>query len=314
MSVYTIINQNELENFLTQYNLGNLKSFTGISAGIENTNYFVDTTKGSFVLTIFEHHTIDELDYFLQIMAFMADHKIPTATPQKTKNNKILTILKGKPAALVNKLAGSMVEQPTKIQVKVIGQQIAKFHLAGQEFDGYRANDRDLNWITNTFNLLKEHLPIDEIDLISDEIQYQQQVDWQQLPQGIIHADLFCDNALFDGNKISGIIDLYYACNSTLLYDLAVMVNDWCRIQTDGNDEMSFEFDTDKIVTMLGAYQQVRPLTSKEKQSWQAILRLASLRFLLSRLQYKHLPRTGEITQIKNPDVYKKILLIHRGG
>jgi homoserine kinase type II len=195
-----------------------------------------------------------------------------------------------------------------------MGEQLARFHLAGQDFDMYRDNDRGLNWMQTTLDQLKEKLASDEIELITKELSYQAKFNWAKLPQGIIHADLFCDNALFDGDKLSGIIDLYYACNYSLLYDLAVMVNDWCREQTKPNSELGFKFNPKKIAKMLESYQQIRPLTDAEQQTWQAALRLAGLRFFLSRLKDQHLPREGEITQIKNPSIYKKILQIHQGS
>ena len=313
VSVYTNITEQELKQFLTQYNLGALRSFEGISAGIENTNYFVDTSKGRFVLTIFEHHTINELDYFLNIMAFMAEHNIPTAHPEKTTDGHYLKIFKEKPAALVKRLTGSGVEEPSLTQVGVMGEQLAKFHIAGQDFNEQRNNDRDLNWIQKTYHSIVCWLPADEITLIAKEIEFQSTINWSILPQGVIHADLFCDNALFEGDKLSGIIDLYYACNATLLYDLAVMTNDWCKEQTkDSTDEINFKFNAEKVAHMMSAYNQIRPLTKEENNNWQAALRLAALRFFLSRLKDKYTPREGEMTQIKNPSVYKKILQIHQ--
>ncbi len=305
MSVYTVIERPELEEFLTDYQVGSLESFEGISAGIENTNYFVNTTGGQFVLTIFEHHTFEELPYFLNIMAFMAEHQIPTAHPIQTLSNGYLKEIQGKPAALVQRLRGRGVEHPTVAQCTVMGEQMARFHLAGQDYAQYRANDRDLDWMQATFELLQDKLNPGDAQQIAQELDFQRQIDWKALPQGVIHADLFCDNALFDGDELSGIIDLYYACNAALLYDLAVMVNDWCR-----NPDLSF--DETKIQKMVAAYQQQRPLNEAEKQAWPAALRLAALRFWLSRLKDKILPREGEMTQIKDPVVFKKVLSYHQ--
>jgi len=305
VSVYTVINEQELKAFLTDYNLGELVTFEGISAGIENTNYFVDTTEGRFVLTIFEHHSFEELPYFLNIMAFMAEHQIPTAHPEPTISNGYLKQLKGKPAALVERLNGRGVEIPTVNQCAVMGEQLAKFHLAGQECEDFRDNDRGLDWMQATYQLIQSHLPADEQQMIENELAYQAEVCWKALPTGVIHADLFCDNALFNGDQLSGIIDLYYACNGAFLYDLAVMVNDWCRLE-------NLSFDTEKMAQMLSHYQQVRALSEAEKQAWPAALRLAALRFFLSRLKDKHLPREGEMTQIKDPNVFKSVLAHHQ--
>ncbi len=314
MSVYTVVEQNQLIEFLKDYEVGTLDSFEGISAGIENTNYFVNTVKDGqpqqFVLTIFEHHSFEELPYFLNIMAFMAEHNIPTAHPMPTRSNGYLKELCGKPAALVERLTGGGVENPSVVQCGVMGEQLAAFHLAGLEYDQFRANDRDLDWMQNTYQAIANHLADDEKQLIESELNFQNGIDWEHCPKGVTHADLFCDNALFDGDTLSGIIDLYYACHSSFLYDLAVMVNDWCRVHSDNPE--AIQFDEHKIQTMLNAYQSKRPLTKVEQQAWPAALRLAALRFFLSRLQDKHIPREGEMTQIKDPDVFKKILMIHQ--
>ncbi|GAB6069018.1 homoserine kinase [Thiomicrorhabdus hydrogeniphila] len=314
MSVYTVVEEHQLVAFLEDYDVGTLESFKGISAGIENTNYFVNTTKHGeqeqFVLTIFEHHTFDELPYFLNIMAFMAEHNIPTAHPMPTHSNGYLKELCGKPAALVERLPGNTVEDPSIEQCGVMGGQLARFHIAGQNYEGNRENDRGLNWMQSTYTVIKEYLTVDERQMIEAELEFQASIDWQQLPKGVIHADLFCDNAMFNGEVLSGIIDLYYACNSTLLYDLAVMVNDWCRVHADNPAEI--EFDQKRIDVMLSAYQTQRSLTEQEQAAWPAALRLAALRFFLSRLKDKHIPREGEMTQIKDPEVFKRVLQLHQ--
>ncbi|BBP44671.1 homoserine kinase [Thiosulfatimonas sediminis] len=314
MSVYTVVEQSDLVEFLQDYSVGELADFQGISAGIENTNYFVNTLQDGqtrqFVLTIFEHHSFAELPYFLNIMAFMAEHEIPTAHPIKTLSNGYLKELKAKPAALVERLKGGGVDHPNDIQCSVMGEYLARFHQAGQDFSDFRPNDRGLDWMVSTYQLIQQYLPSDEQAMIEAELAYQAQIDWAHLPSGVIHADLFCDNALFSGNQLSGIIDLYYACNAAFLYDLAVMVNDWCRINE--GDVENIHFDATKVEQMVHAYRQQRPLSEEEEQAWPAALRLAALRFFLSRLKDKHMPREGEMTQIKDPNVFKQVLRIHR--
>ncbi|WP_321325438.1 homoserine kinase [Thiomicrorhabdus sp.] len=314
MSVYTVVEEQQLVAFLEDYDVGTLESFQGISAGIENTNYFVNTTKHGqleqFVLTIFEHHTFEELPYFLNIMAFMAEHNIPTAHPMPTHSNGYLKELCGKPAALVERLVGNTVEDPSIEQCGVMGGQLARFHIAGQHYEGNRENDRDLNWMQTTYTSIKGYLADDECQMIEKEFAFQAQTDWAELPKGVIHADLFCDNAMFNGDALTGIIDLYYACNSTLLYDLAVMVNDWCRVHAD--EPSKIEFDKERIDAMISAYQTQRSLTEQEQVAWPAALRLAALRFFLSRLKDKHIPREGEMTQIKDPNVFKRVLQLHQ--
>ncbi|WP_127469866.1 homoserine kinase [Thiomicrorhabdus aquaedulcis] len=316
MSVYTVVDETQLIAFLSDYTVGTLHSFEGISAGIENTNYFVNTQKDGqiqrFVLTIFEHHSFAELPYFLDIMAFMAEHQIPTAHPIANQQGEYLQALYGKPAALVERLQGQGVEQPSVVQCGVMGEQLARFHNAGQGYQAQRHNDRDLEWMDATFELITPFLPQDEVELIATELAFQADICWETLPQGVIHADLFCDNALFDGDQLSGIIDLYYACNAALLYDLAVMVNDWCRINS--SNPADIEFDEQKQTHMLNAYQAQRSLSPAEHQAWSAALRMAALRFFLSRLKDKHMPREGEMTQIKDPNVFKAVLLLRRQG
>ncbi len=314
MSVYTVVEEHHLVEFLQDYDVGELDSFEGISAGIENTNYFVNTINGGhkeqYVLTIFEHHSFEELPYFLNIMAFMAEHNIPTAHPMPTKSNGYLKELRGKPAALVERLPGSTVDNPNVDQCGVMGGQLAKFHIAGQNYDDFRANDRDIDWMAVTYAQIKNYLPDDECELIDSELVYQNAVAWTDLPKSVIHADLFCDNAMFNGEFLSGIIDLYYACNAPMLYDLAVMVNDWCRTHTE--NASAIEFDQKRLDAMLSAYDTQRPLTDAEQKAWPAALRLAALRFFLSRLKDKHIPREGEMTQIKDPNVFKRVLMLHR--
>lgn len=305
MSVYTVIDSEQLSEFLTDYDLGDLVGFEGISAGIENTNYFVDTQDGRYVLTIFEHHSAQELGYFLNIMAFMAEHQIPTAHPIADKQGEYLNSLCGKPAALVERLSGGTLEQPSVKQCEVMGYELARFHLAGQDFSYYRPNDRGLDWAQEQVERLGQKIePADQV-LLGNELAFQSSVDWGHLPQTVIHADLFTDNALFDGDRLTGIIDLYYACHGACIYDLAVMVNDWCRL-----DDHSL--DKDKKAALLDAYERVRPLNVDEHHAWPAALRMAALRFWLSRLKDKLIPREGEITMIKDPDVFKTLLIQHR--
>ncbi|WP_044413835.1 homoserine kinase [Thiomicrospira microaerophila] len=305
MSVYTLIERQQLSEFLYAYDVGQLVDFEGISAGIENTNYFVDTEKGRFVLTIFEHHTHQELGYFLDIMAFMAEHQIPTAHPKADRQGHYLQTLSDKPAALVERLTGKTLEQPDAFQCAVMAKSLAQFHLAGMGFDRYRANDRDLSWAQSVIAQIQSLMSPEDQVLAGNEFAFQEAIDWTGLPQSVIHADLFTDNAMFEGQRLTGIIDLYYACHGACLYDLAVMVNDWCR--TDAH-----ELDQAKLQAVLSAYQTVRPLTEAEQKAWSAALRMAALRFWLSRLKDQLIPREGEITMIKNPAVFKDLLVYHR--
>jgi homoserine kinase type II len=301
MSVYTLIEQDELEAFLQNYTIGDLVEYQGISAGIENTNYFVTTSKGRYVLTIFEQLRADELPYFLDLMAFLAEHEVPSAHPVADYDGHYLRQLKGKPAALVDRLDGAGVEHPNVAQCQALGSALGRLHAVGHHFGGQRENVRGPHWWHETANKLHAHLSDSERCLLDNELAFQASHRHDELPTGVIHADLFRDNALFVGDRLTGIIDFYYACNDVLIYDLAVTVNDWCS-----NENGSL--DNERLAALLNSYCSQRPLNEAEKTAWPVMLRAAALRFWLSRLQDKHVPNEGELTHIKDPDVFRRIL------
>lgn len=305
MSVYTSISEPELQQFLSQYDVGELVSYTGISAGIENTNYFVDTQKEGlqqrFVLTLFETYSAQEMPFFLGLMKHVADANVPSAHPIASLDGELLLELKGKPAALVERLNGGDIKQPNTAQLKEIGRAMAQMHIAGKNYAGQRQNCRSIDWWEDALQRLQDKLPADETQLITAEIEHQKAVDRSQLPAGVIHADLFHDNALFDGDQLAGIIDFYFACNDVFLYDIAVTLNDWCSTETGG-------LDSNKAQAYLSAYQQVRELTASEQAAFCAMLRAGALRFWLSRLIDWHFPREGEMTHSKDPNQFKQIL------
>ncbi|MCW8983519.1 MAG: phosphotransferase, partial [Gammaproteobacteria bacterium] len=191
MSVYTSISEAELKDFLAHYDLGELVNFEGISAGIENTNYFVNTSQQQMVLTIFENHTFDEMGYFLDLMAHLADHEVPSAHPLADRNGDYLRVLKDKPAALVMRLKGREVKGPTVVHCAEIGAELARLHIAGQKFTGERASDRGPSWWRGTAQLIASRLSSGELELLEDELEYQSQFRLVDLPRGVIHADLF---------------------------------------------------------------------------------------------------------------------------
>ncbi len=305
MSVYTVVEQDELEAFLRNYPLGDLIDYQGISAGIENTNYFVTTSEKKLVLTLFEQHTTEELGYFLDLMAFLAEHDIPSAHPIADNDGHYLRVLNGKPAALVMRLTGGDVKQPNVAQCAALGKNLGKLHVAGQSFEGERGNDRGPHWWHTTRDAVFEKLSAEEQALLDEELTFQRQHRFDSLPRGVIHADLFRDNALFEGDTLTGIIDFYYACNDVLLYDVAVTLNDWCSTDDGG-------LDMEKSQAMLDAYKQVRPFSAEEIEAWPVMLRAGALRFWLSRLYDLHFPREGELTHTKDPKVFRNILLARK--
>ncbi len=303
MSVYTAVDRVELEAFLAHYSHSKLLGFQGICAGIENTNYFVTTENGEYVLTLFEHHSAAELGYFLELMAFLAEQGVPSAHPVADNQKHYLRTLKGKPAALVLRLPGSSVEQPAAAHCGILGAELGRIHRVGQEFPQHRANNRGPGWWLQTARKLQPLLSREDCTLLERELVFQSDYHFEELPRGVIHADLFRDNALFVDEQLTGIIDFYYACDGLLLYDLAIAVNDWCI--SDG------VLDEKRLWAMLQGYRQQRSFQPCEADAWPVIIRAAALRFWLSRLNDLHFPREGEMTHSKNPDVFKQILVLH---
>jgi homoserine kinase type II len=302
MSVYTNIKLQELEFLLKHYALGALISYQGIDAGIENTNYFVTTENGEFVLTIFEDLSFETLPCYLNLMAHLSDHGMPTARPIADLRGDYVRVLKDKPAAIVRRLDGKNVLKPTATHCAAVGRALAQMHVVGESFKGVLANPRGIAWSEQATERVLSQLSNENQQLLQNEIDYRKQQLPTNLPQGVIHADLFRDNVMFKNYTLTGIIDFYYACSDFLLYDIAVAVNDWCSLENG-------EINVDLYTALIGAYHTKRNFCRQECDAWEYMLRAAALRFWLSRLQDKIFPKDGEITHIKNPDVFKNILL-----
>lgn len=305
MSVFTPVSQSQLQTYLTNYDLGELRQFRGIEEGIENSNFFVTTSQGEFVLTLFERTPEKDLPYFLGVMNHLSAAGIPSARAMPNRQGEVLGHLNGRASAIVERLNGSGIAQPTAAQAQALGGNLAHLHLAGADFAQQRDNCRSTDWWQPAVAELLPKLSAAEADLLRSEVAFQAAQDQQALPGGVIHADLFRDNALFVGDKLSGIIDFYYACNDAWLYDLAVCINDWA-INATG------QFQPAVYRALMQAYQQVRGLTAAEQQAWPAQLRRAALRFWVSRLLDWHFPRDGEMTYRKNPQEFESILRSHR--
>ncbi|MCL7743766.1 homoserine kinase [Guyparkeria hydrothermalis] len=305
MSVFTKVDTDQLERFLQQFDCGELIEHRGIAAGIENTNYFVTTTGGRYVLTLFENHGADELPFFLDLMAYLAEHDVPTAHPVPTRDGKYLTELNDRPAALVQRLTGGSLDHPNPAACAEIGHTLARFHRVSADFPEYRAPDRDLAWAEQVAEQLDERATEEERTLLADELAFQRGESRDGLPRGAIHADLFRDNALFDDGRLTGIIDLYYACTDAFAYDLAVTLNDWCV--DEGGQSRPAERDA-----LLSAYLAERPFNTAEQKAWPGLLRAAAMRFWVSRMQDQYFPRAAEMTYIKDPTPFRRILEHHR--
>ncbi|VAX08320.1 Homoserine kinase [hydrothermal vent metagenome] len=301
MSVYTRVERIQLEEFLQNYDLGSLVEQQGISDGIENTNYFVTTSSGKYVLTLFESLGAEELPFFLDLMAFLADHNVPGAHPLADRDGSYLRTLNERPAALVDRLPGTWVPFPSIAQCAAIGAALGRLHREGQDFRPQRENNRGPKWWWQTAERVISHLSEADAGMLRAELSFQSSHRKNSLPRGVIHADLFRDNALFQGDKLTGVIDFYYACTDVLLYDLAVTTNDWCSNE-DGSLNQSM------TQALLKAYITERPLSDQEQQDWPVMLRAGALRFWLSRLQDKLFPRPGEMAHIKDPEEYARVL------
>ena len=304
MSVYTTVTPEELRSWLGDYNVGTLTDLQGISAGIENTNYFVYTTAGRYVLTLFEKLTPAELPFYLGLMAHLADHGVPSARPLPDRSGNLLGELNGKPAALVSFLPGKDVEAPGPAHCAAVGAMLARIHLAGRSYGTRMANPRGLSWWLEVLPEITGFLPAEEAALLHREVDHQARNRPAGLPEGAVHADLFRDNVLFEGLRVAGVIDFYFACTDALLYDVAITVNDWC-VGDDG------ALDSTRVAALLDAYAKARPYVEAEAAAWPLLLRAAALRFWISRLYDFHLPRPGELTYAKDPAHFRRILEAH---
>jgi homoserine kinase type II len=304
MSVYTTVSETELTAWLNDYSLGQLQDLQGIASGIENTNYFVTTSNGRFVLTLFEKLKADELPFYLNLMAHLARHGIPCPAPMANRHNQFLGILNDKPACIVSRLSGKSTTAPTQAHCAAMGLMLGQMHIAGQSFTQIMPNPRGAAWRAATAPQVRPFIAAEQAALLDSEIALQAQRNHSILPQGLIHADLFRDNVLLEGERVGGLIDFYFACTDALLYDIAITVNDWC-MRADGT------LDAILAQTFLRAYHAVRPLQDSEHQAWPMMLRQAALRFWLSRLFDKYLPRDGELIHAHDPAHFERILKNH---
>ena len=305
MSVYTKVNSDQLKVFLQRYNIGELVNHTGISAGITNTNYSVETTAGEFILTLYEHHNESALGYILGLQHHLADKQVACAAPVGDSEGFLYSRLNQRSTAIINRIPGTSCNAPSTHHCALIGAELARFHIAGYDYAARRNNPCGLDWYVVMAKKLDPVLDDSDRQLLHEEIDIYLKYPFTSLPQGSIHADLFHDNALFDGDRLGGIIDFDYACYGTLIYDLAVIMNDWCLFD-DG------QLDPLRVDSLLQAYHRLRPLDDKERQTLPLMLRVGALRFWLSRLNDLKFPLPGELTFTKNPDEFRDMLVLRR--
>lgn len=301
MSVYTKVSFDELAAWLLRYALSPLVDLAPIASGIENTNYFVTTEDERLVLTLYERLPAEDLPFYLNLMAHLAQQGIPAPAPVADRSGTYFSVLNNKPASLVTRLDGAPQMSPSAVHCAQIGWTLAHLHVATGTFRGRHSNPRGAAWRTQAARAVKRFLTPEQLELLNSELDMQRKMTRRRLPHSAIHGDLFRDNALFVGDRLAGIIDFGFAATDALAYDLAITVNDWCI--DDGA-----ELDPDRVDALLDAYREVRPLTDDECDAWPLLLRLAALRFWLSRLYDLHLPRPGELTHAHDPEQFERVL------
>lgn len=300
MSVFTPVSRDQLDAWLKPCKLGPVLELAGIAAGVQNTNYFVTTPRGRWVLTLFEHLTAGELRPYLGFMAHLAARGIPCPAPVADAGGEVLRPLNGKPAVLVSCLSGHDLAEPGELHCVALGDLLARLHLAGSDFSPRWPNPRGGAWRTATAARVVPYLDAADRSLLTAEVALHVQPE-TSLPRGLIHGDLFRDNALFEAERLTGVLDFYFAGEDALLFDLAVAANDWCL-------DAAGDLDPVRTRALLAAYGARRPLLAAEESAWNAMLRLAALRFWLSRLEDFHLPRPGNQVLVKDPMHFRCLL------
>jgi homoserine kinase type II len=310
MAVYTDVAADELAAYLSQYDLGDLLSYKGIAEGVENSNFLLHTSKGSFILTLYEKRVArGDLPFFLGLMTHLAQHGINCPQPVENKSGEALGELAGRPAAIITFLEGIWPRKPSAAHCSGVGQALAKMHLAGRDFAMSRANALSVSGWRPLFDLAADRA--DSVqpglrDLIARELDHLEGGVWpKNLPQGVIHADLFPDNVFFLGQELSGIIDFTFACNDLLAYDVAICMNAWCF-------EADHSFNVTKARAFLSAYGRARKLSEAEEQALPLLARGSALRFLLTRLvDWLNVP-PGALVKPKDPLEYARKLRFHQ--
>ncbi len=311
MAVYTDVAADELAEFLKRYDIGELLSYKGIAEGVENSNFLLHTTAGYFILTLYEKRVAKgDLPFFLGLMTHLASHGINCPQPVKSKSGEALSTLAGRPAAIINFLEGIWPRKPSAAHCAGVGQALAKMHLAGRDFGMTRANALSVSGWRPLFDAAASRA--DELQhglraFIAAELDHLENNVWpRNLPQGVIHADLFPDNVFFLGEQLSGIIDFTFACTDILAYDVAICLNAWCF-------ESDYSFNVTKARAFLNAYGRERKLSYAEQDALPLLARGAALRFLLTRLvDFLNVPE-GALVRPKDPLEYARKLRFQQG-
>ncbi len=306
MAVFTPVSPPEASALLRQLGLGALQSLRGIEGGIENTNYFVSCEAGEYVLTLFERLTAEQLPFYLHLMKHLASAGIPVPDPQADAEGRILHSVCGKPAAVVNRLSGRSQLAPQAVHCAAVGDMLARMHLAGRSFQRVQPNLRALPWWNDTAPVVLPYLNAAQAELLQSELAWQNQLAqsavYASLPRGPVHADLFRDNVMFDGEVLTGFFDFYFAGVDSWLFDMAVAMNDWCIDLSTG------AHDAERANALLRGYQRVRPLSVPEQSLLPDMARAGALRFWISRLWDYHLPRDAALLTPHDPTHFERVL------
>ncbi|MEC5160881.1 MULTISPECIES: homoserine kinase [unclassified Janthinobacterium] len=306
MAVFTPLSLDDVSQWITQFPLGKPLALKGIASGIENSNFFINTERGEFVLTIFEKLTFEQLPFYLNLMRHLAERGVLVPAPIANADGALLAALQGKPAAIVSKLDGSSQMAPRPVHCAAVGAMLAKMHLAARDFPLRQPNLRGLDWWNATTPEVLPFLSDSNAHLLRAEMHFQDAFAscdaYKAIPRGPVHADLFRNNVMFDGERLTGFFDFYFAGCDSWLFDVAVTVNDWCIALDTG------VLDVARARALLDAYHAVRPFSDDEQTAWQPMLRAAALRFWLSRLYDFHLPREAEMLTPHDPAHFERIL------
>ncbi|MBO6719014.1 MAG: homoserine kinase [Rhizobiaceae bacterium] len=309
MAVYTDISETELASFLTEYDIGELRSYRGIAEGSENSNYVLHTTGGEFILTLYEKRVERaDLPFFLGLMQHLANKGISCPLPVARRDGELIGNIAGRPAAIITFLEGFWVRRPTAAHCREVGKALAGLHLAGADFSLHRHNAMDMAGWRKLWEGACARADEVEPGLAGEiEADFERlKADWpQDLPKGVIHADLFPDNVFFLGDRLSGLIDFYFACNDFLAYDLATCLNAWCF-------EKDFSFNLTKAKALLAGYQSIRKLDAEEAAALPVLAHGSALRFLMTRLyDWLHVA-DGAMVQKRDPKEYLRRVRFHR--
>jgi len=310
MAVFTPVSTNDVQQLLASYDIGEVVNLAGIAAGIENSNFFLTTTRGEFVLTIFEVLTFQQLPFYVELMHHLANKGVLVPMPQTRRDGERISTLHGKPCIIVTRLDGGWVRNPSEKHCEIAARTQAHIHLAGKDFKHYQPNLRGLPWWQQTVPKVIHHLGSAEQDLLQQSLDEQVELaksgKVNELPNGPAHCDYFRDNVLFSGSEdtptMGGVIDFYFAGCDHWLFDVAVAVNDWCvNIETG-------ELVLPRLHAWLKGYTSLRPFTALEREVWPLMLRAAALRFWISRLFDYYNPRPAETLKPHDPTQFEKIL------